>query len=226
MLFIGYHIGCKQKNKEKEISNKEETKNLYKELYKDTKIVASSRFNKSKRLYKINWWALFSISSLSISLILITILENTHSIKAVSPFIFTGIFIQSWIFTVIASIIILALSIAISSAKFEVDFEKLTDSAIRINRISRQIEAEIQSKSIDYNILLSDYQTIISENQINHDEVDYRISRCRINKKKGKRYYFDRCFLQYTSLIPFYLIMYIALSVIISITEQILVIIC
>ncbi|ENM2235397.1 hypothetical protein AB6V98_000012 [Vibrio cholerae] len=64
---------------------------LFNNLHKDTKIVANARFNNSKRLAKKTWWSLFSISALSIALILITITENTTGLRFVEPILFIDI---------------------------------------------------------------------------------------------------------------------------------------
>ncbi|WP_140087231.1 SLATT domain-containing protein, partial [Vibrio parahaemolyticus] len=104
---------------------------LFERLQKDTKIVANARFNNSKRLAKKTWWSLFSISAISVALILLTICENSIGLKFVEPILFLDLSLPSWIFTTLSSIIVLALSIAISSARLDVLYEKMHDSAIR-----------------------------------------------------------------------------------------------
>ncbi len=169
---------------------------LFNNLHKDTKIVANARFNNSKRLAKKTWWSLFSISALSIALILITITENTTGLRFVEPILFLDISLASWIFTTFSSIIILALSIAISSARLDVQYEKMHDSAIRINNISRLIEArKEQGQHSLYSFSLNEYQSIISENKVNHEDIDFSIAKAEVNKDKGFIYAYKKTFL-------------------------------
>lgn len=197
------------------------------QLEEDTKIVASARFNKVKRLKRKTWWSLFSISSISISLILVTICENTHGIKYIKPIFLCDLAIQTWVFTVLSSIVTLAISIAISSSRLESEQEKLNDSAVRINRISGRIKASAHGDSKEkYLTLYEKYQSIISENLVNHDNIDHRISRSEIKKAKTLCYYINTHVVQNLSLIPFFIIFYLALSVTISVIHQILVSVC
>jgi hypothetical protein len=200
---------------------------LFDSLLKDTKIVASARFNKGKRLAQKTWWSLFSISFLSISLVLLTVSENALNIKLINPLFLSEILMPSWVFTLIASLLILALSIAVSSARLEVQFEKLNESAIRINRISREIEAaKNQIPLPSYADSLKKYQDTIAENPINHDNIDFRIAKCEINKVKSIFYILDKYVLQNCQLSGFYFITYISISVTISVIGHVLVRIC
>ncbi|MEZ8454191.1 SLATT domain-containing protein [Vibrio cyclitrophicus] len=203
------------------------TENLFERLHKDTKIVANARFNNSKRLAKKTWWSLFSISSISIALILLTIAENTVELKFVEPIIFVDLSLPNWIFTTLSSIIILALSIAISSARLDVQYEKMHDSAIRINNVARQIEARKESEQFNlYTHSLNEYQRIISENPVNHEDIDFLIAKSEVNKKMGNRYLFRKYITQNFCLIPYYLITLVSLNVIISILSKVTLRIC
>lgn len=203
------------------------SKDLYEELKKDTKIVATARFNMSKRLEKKTWWSLFSISSLSISLILITICENTHNVKTLKPILGSNVTLESWIVTVLASIIILALSIGLSAAKHEVKLEKLNDSAIKINRISREIEAILDSVPLrPFKDTLIEYQNVLSENRVNHEDIDYSIAKSEINKNKCIKYNFNKYIYQNIGLFPYYFITYVSISIVLSVLSSILVITC
>lgn len=198
------------------------TKVLFENLYKDTKIIANARFNNSKRLSKQTWWSLFSISAISITLILLTICENTSDLKFVEPILFSNLILRSWIFTTLSSIIILSLSIAISSARLDVKYEKMHDSAININRVSKQIEARKESNQNSlYLHSLNEYQKIISENPINHEDIDFLIAKAEVNKKNDLFYMWRKHISQYFCLIPYYLITFISISVIISILDQV-----
>ncbi|UOE82693.1 SLATT domain-containing protein [Vibrio cyclitrophicus] len=200
---------------------------LFQALYKDTKIVANARFNNSKRLAKKTWWSLFSISAISITLILLTISENTAGLRFVEPILFLDISLSSWIFTTISSIIILALSIAISSARLDVQYEKMHDSAIRINKVSRLIEARREQGQFNlYTDSLNEYQQIISENRVNHDDVDFSIARAEANKNKGCTYFYRKYISQYYNLLPYYIITFFSFSVAFSILNKIVLIAC
>ncbi|EGR1221624.1 SLATT domain-containing protein, partial [Vibrio parahaemolyticus] len=166
---------------------------LFERLQKDTKIVANARFNNSKRLAKKTWWSLFSISAISVALILLTICENSIGLKFVEPILFLDLSLPSWIFTTLSSIIVLALSIAISSARLDVLYEKMHDSAIRINRVSKLIEARKEAGQNDlYFTSLNEYQKVISENPINHEDIDFLIAKSEVNKNCGNRYKFRK----------------------------------
>lgn len=196
---------------------------IFDSLTEDLKIVASARFNKVKRLKKETWWSLFSISSISIALIIVTICENTHQIKYINPILFSDIKLQTWIFTIISSIITLAISIVISSSKVEVEQEKLTSSALSINKLAGLSKAAGVGESTEsYISLYMKYQAELSSNNVNHDDIDHRIAKCRVKKDKDWRYYMDT-WVQYKAIAPFIIISYLALSVVISILLQILV---
>ncbi|EGQ7826033.1 SLATT domain-containing protein [Vibrio parahaemolyticus] len=200
---------------------------LFERLQKDTKIVANARFNNSKRLAKKTWWSLFSISAISVALILLTICENSIGLKFVEPILFLDLSLPSWIFTTLSSIIVLALSIAISSARLDVLYEKMHDSAIRINRVSKLIEARKEAGQNDlYFTSLNEYQKVISENPINHEDIDFLIAKSEVNKNCGNRYKFRKYITQNLCLIPYYLITFISLSVIVSVLEKVVVRIC
>lgn len=200
---------------------------LFNKLYKDTRIVANARFNNSKRLAKKTWWSLFSISAISITLILLTICENTVGLRFVEPIFLSNISLSSWIFTTLSSIIVLALSIAISSSRLDVQYEKMHDSAIRINRVSRLIEARQEAGNFNlYSYSLDEYQKVISENPINHEDIDFFISKSEVNKQKDFIYFYRKHISQYYCLIPYYFITFVSISVIYSILSKVIIRIC
>ncbi len=200
------------------------TNTIFDKLAEDLKIVSSARFNKVKRLKNETWWSLLSISSISIALIIVTICENTHQIKIINPILFFDIQIQTWIFTIISSIITLAISIAISASKIDIEQEKLISSALSINKLAGLTNAA-GAKQINesYESLYRKYQEELSKNVVNHDDVDHRIAKCRVKKCKGPLYCIDIFIIQYKAIVPFIIILYCALSVVISILSQILV---
>lgn len=179
------------------------------ELCKDMKIVASARFNKSRRLEKRSWWSLFSISSLSLSLIILTVCENCFIVDSIKPLIGIEYTIPSWIFTTIVSMVILVLSIAISFAKFDVQYERVKDSALKINALARRAEVV----DTDYKILLDEYLTVICDNDINHDSIDYFLSKSEINKNTTKTYHLKKIFHPIIECSSFYLIAFVSFSV-------------
>ncbi|WP_394191867.1 SLATT domain-containing protein [Pseudoalteromonas atlantica] len=198
---------------------------LYGKFKKDTKIVAYARFNQSKRLARKSWWSLFSISAISFSLIMISIGEKFFDVKEITPLIFTSISIQAWVFSLFCSIVILALSVAISSSKIDVRYEKITASAIKINKISREVELEYElggSNVEKYESLLHEYNLSLITDMTNHDEIDFHIAKLSINNKKVITFYFNYYFKQYLELFPYILISIISLSTIMSVIIKII----
>ncbi len=131
----------------------------------------------------------------------------------------------SWVFSVFCSIAILALSIAISSSKVEVKYEKITTSAIKINKISRELELELELGGTDvdrYKSLLCEYNSSLMSDQTNHDDIDYTIARLSLNKKKYFQYYYSFYIKQYVEIFPYYLITFISLGAIFSVLEKII----
>lgn len=198
---------------------------LFESFKKDTKIVAYARFNQSKRLSRKSWWSLFSISAISFSLILISIGEKFFQLEEISPLLFFKVAMPSWVFSVFCSIAILALSIAISSSKVEVKYEKITTSAIKINKISRELELELELGGTDvdrYKSLLCEYNSSLMSDQTNHDDIDYTIARLSLNKKNFFQYYYNFYIKQYVEIFPYFLITFISLGAIFSVLEKII----
>ncbi|HBH7054389.1 TPA: SLATT domain-containing protein [Morganella morganii] len=195
---------------------------LLQNLHRDTKIVAHARFNKSKRLTRQAWWSLFSISFMSISLILITLYERTTT--DLTPIdLFNGF--PNWFISISLSIIILVISITISSAKLDIKSKRLHDSAIRINKISREIELNTcnQNSTLDkYKKLLKKYNHIIQNDTINHDEIDFLIAKHQVNKKYGCLYLYRKYVRQSISLIPYYIISLLSFIIICSIIKNLM----
>ncbi|HCD1131327.1 TPA: SLATT domain-containing protein [Morganella morganii] len=195
---------------------------LLQNLHRDTKIVAHARFNKSKRLARQAWWSLFSISFMSISLILITLYERITT--APPPIdLFDGF--PNWFISISLSIIILAISITISSAKLDMKSKRLHDSAIRINKISREIELNTCNQSPtpdEYKKLLKKYNNIIQNNTINHDEMDFLIAKYQVNKKYECLSFYKKHIRQSISLIPYYIISLLSLIIIFSIIKNLM----
>ena len=198
---------------------------LFESFKKDTKIVAYARFNQRKRLSRKSWWSLFSISAISFSLILISIGEKFFQLEEISPLLFFKVAMPSWVFSVFCSIAILALSIAISSSKVEVKYEKITTSAIKINKISRELELELELGGTDvdrYKSLLCEYNSSLMSDQTNHDDIDYTIARLSLNKKNFFQYYYNFYIKQYVEIFPYFLITFISLGAIFSVLEKII----
>lgn len=195
---------------------------MLKDLAKDIRIVAYARFNKSKRIKRKSRWSLLSISFLSLVLILLTISEKNFSINMINPIFGIDFLIQGWFFSVFSSISILVISIAIASSKYDAEIEKLNDSALRLNALFRSIEAdEIDSKVNIYSYYNDLYRSIILENSINHEELDYRYAKAVVNGEIVSLV--DRVLNGFWFLIPYYFSVYVALSVFFSIISQVVV---
>lgn len=154
------------------------------ELIKDIKIVSYSRFNKIRRLKRNSFLAMFSISTASIAMIILSLAEKVYKIEELEIIPFLNFSIEIWFFNIISAIIILAISIAISTLKLEVELEKLNESAVNLNEIQRKIEFNKKYENTYYNTqkLFEEYLLIIKSNLSNHDDVDYKIARHNINK--------------------------------------------
>ncbi|HCH1564373.1 TPA: SLATT domain-containing protein [Vibrio parahaemolyticus] len=198
------------------------SQNLLNELKNDVKIVANARFNCSKRLDKKTWWSLFSISAISIALILLTICEKYYGITSIEPLIFVDVTLPSWIFTTLSSVIVLALSIAISSARLDVQYEKIYESALKLNQLSREIHSVEQSESATEGYkFVEKYNNILQENPVNHEDIDHHIAKSEVNKKKGFCYYYKKHIAQRYCLIPYYSITFISVSTIFSVLAKV-----
>ena len=160
-------------------------------LAKDMRIVAYSRFNKIRRLKRNSFLAMLSISTASIAMIILSLVEKFYEVKAVYIIPFLNFSIEIWFFNIISAIIILAISIAISTLKLEVELEKLNESAVSLNEIQRKLEFNLKHGNEFYHnkILFNEYLTIIKSNLSNHDAVDYEIARYNVNKKGIFFYY-------------------------------------
>lgn len=161
-------------------------------LVKDMRIVAHARFNKIRRLKRNNFLAMFSISTASIAMIVLSLAEKVYDLKLVDIIPFLNFSIEIWFFNIISAIIILAISIAISTLKLEVELEKLNESAVSLNEIQRKLDFNIKYGSTFYNNrdLFEEYLIVIKSNLTNHDIVDYKIARRNVNKAKEFFSYF------------------------------------
>ncbi len=101
------------------------------------------------------------------------------------------------------------------------------DSAIRINNISRLIEArKEQGQHNLYSLSLNEYQSIISENKVNHEDIDFSIAKAEVNKDKGIIYTYRKHISQYYGLIPYYLITFVSFSTVFSIFNKVVLRVC
>jgi len=201
-------------------------RDYYNGLIKDIKIVAYSRFNKVRRLKRNNYLGLVSISALSISIIVLSIIEKIYQINRVSLIPFTNLNIDIWTFSILSSIIILSISIALSTMKIEIEIDKLNKSAVKLNEISREIEFKIQHNQYNIEELLKEYNKTISADLINHDEIDHKINKYLINKTEGKfnllKYYFRYYIYQNKTSIFFLIIISLSALSFISILTQVI----
>lgn len=201
-------------------------KGLIKNLKKDTKIVASARFNKVRRLQNQSNFSLLSISLLSFILIIISIVEQKLGIKDICiPFI--GVIIPMWYFSIISSIFILVISVYITKNQYEIHISRLYASAVKINKIYRELEKIEQCSLYDvslcekYSKILDDYNNVLDEDHINHDTIDYIVAK----KSDGEWLY--NCKIRVLHFITntttyYWLIIIVSIAVLLSITLQVL----
>lgn len=217
--------------KKKPYPSKDENKNyldisnLIEELKKDTKVVATARFNKVQRLKNQSNFSLLSISFLSFVLIIISILEQKSNIIHITIPLIHYTF-PSWYFSIISSIFILAISVYIAKNQYEVQISRLYSSAVKINTISRALEATLSYSlsnadlSNKHTELLKNYNEVLDEDHINHDTIDYMVIK---NKWKTYAYWKIRIIHFITNTTTYYwLIILISTIILASLTLQVL----
>ncbi len=195
----------------------------YVDLIKDLKIVAYARFNKIRRLKRNNFLGLLSISVVSVSLIVLSIADKVYSLKKISLIPFIEPNMEIWFFGMLASIIILIISIALSTMKIDLEIERLNKSAVDLNEIRRKIEFNIAHRNYDNKILFEDYLKIINSDLINHDEIDYKLNKLQINDKDDNISYYRMHYIDQNLTSIFYsLITLLAFFSILSIISQVI----
>ncbi|EMG9851455.1 SLATT domain-containing protein, partial [Acinetobacter baumannii] len=192
-------------------------------LIKDIKIVAYARFNKIRRLKRNNFLGLLSISVVSILVIILSIVEKIYNIKTMSLIPLFEPNIEIWFFCILASIIILCISIALSTMKIDIEIERLNKSAVELNEVRRKIEFNIENSNYQNSTLFDKYLEIIKSDLINHDEVDYKINKYLVSKVGSKFAYYRMYFIDQNFTSIFYLfITFLSFSSIISIILQVM----
>jgi hypothetical protein len=195
----------------------------YTGLIKDIKIVTYARFNKIRRLKRNNFLGLFSISVVSILVIILSIVEKIYNIKTMSLIPLFEPNIEIWFFCILASIIILCISIALSTMKIDIEIERLNKSAVELNEVRRKIEFNIENSNYQNSTLFDKYLEIIKSDLINHDEVDYKINKYLVSKVGSKFAYYRMYFIDQNFTSIFYLfITFLSFSSIISIILQVM----
>lgn len=195
----------------------------YTGLIKDIKIVAYARFNKIRRLKRNNFLGLLSISVVSILVIILSIVEKIYNIKTMSLIPLFEPNIEIWFFCILASIIILCISIALSTMKIDVEIERLNKSAVELNEVRRKIEFNIENSNYQNSTLFDKYLEIIKSDLINHDEVDYKINKYLVSKVGGKFTYYRMYLIDQNFTSIFYLfITFLCFSSIVSIILQVM----
>ncbi len=198
---------------------------LIEDLKKDTKIVAIARFNKVQRLKNQSNFSLLSISFLSFVLIIISILEQKLGIKDIAIPL-TYYTFPSWYFSIISSIFILTISVYIAKNQYEIQISRLYASAVKINTISRALEALLSYSLSDidlsskHNALLKEYNEVLDGDHINHDTIDYMVAK---NKWDTYAYWKIRLIHFITNTTTYYwLIILISIVILIFLTLQVL----
>ncbi|HGK6856879.1 TPA: SLATT domain-containing protein [Acinetobacter baumannii] len=195
----------------------------YTGLIKDIKIVAYARFNKIRLLKRNNFLGLLSISVVSILVIILSIVEKIYNIKTMSLIPLFEPNIEIWFFCILASIIILCISIALSTMKIDIEIERLNKSAVELNEVRRKIEFNIENSNYQNSTLFDKYLEIIKSDLINHDEVDYKINKYLVSKVGSKFAYYRMYFIDQNFTSIFYLfITFLSFSSIISIILQVM----
>ncbi|MGX2546239.1 SLATT domain-containing protein [Acinetobacter baumannii] len=195
----------------------------YTGLIKDIKIVAYARFNKIRRLKRNNFLGLLSISVVSILVIILSIVEKIYNIKTMSLIPLFEPNIEIWFFCILASIIILCISIALSTMKIDIEIERLNKSAVELNEVRRKIEFNIENSNYQNSTLFDKYLEIIKSDLINHDEVDYKINKYLVSKVGSKFAYYRMYFIDQNFTSIFYLFTtFLSFSSIISIILQVM----
>lgn len=195
----------------------------YTGLIKDIKIVAYARFNKIRRLKRNNFLGLLSISVVSILVIILSIVEKIYNIKTMSLIPLFEPNIEIWFFCILASIIILCISIALSTMKIDIEIERLNKSAVELNEVRLKIEFNIENSNYQNSTLFDKYLEIIKSDLINHDEVDYKINKYLVSKVGSKFAYYRMYFIDQNFTSIFYLfITFLSFSSIISIILQVM----
>ncbi|HFX6147156.1 TPA: SLATT domain-containing protein [Acinetobacter baumannii] len=195
----------------------------YTGLIKDIKIVTYARFNKIRRLKRNNFLGLLSISVVSILVIILSIVEKIYNIKTMSLIPLFEPNIEIWFFCILASIIILCISIALSTMKIDIEIERLNKSAVELNEVRRKIEFNIENSNYQNSTLFDKYLEIIKSDLINHDEVDYKINKYLVSKVGSKFAYYRMYFIDQNFTSIFYLfITFLSFSSIISIILQVM----
>ncbi|WFT03925.1 SLATT domain-containing protein [Acinetobacter baumannii] len=131
--------------------------------------------------------------------------------------------IEIWFFCILASIIILCISIALSTMKIDIEIERLNKSAVELNEVRRKIEFNIENSNYQNSTLFDKYLEIIKSDLINHDEVDYKINKYLVSKVGSKFAYYRMYFIDQNFTSIFYLfITFLSFSSIISIILQVM----
>ena len=153
--------------------------NLIDDLQKDVKIVAVARFNKVKRLERQSKLALIAISFLSFTLIVASLVSEFYKIDHLQvPFL--NYELNIWFFSLLSSIFILVISVFISKNQYDLQISKLYASAVKINKLVRELEylrclCNTDEKKVrkKYTKILNEYNRILDGDHTNHDNIDY-----------------------------------------------------
>jgi len=143
--------------------------NRYDELYRIVELVAKARYTAHRRLTFHSSFAQFSLTFLSIGLIIIPLLDLGGFSAHYSPK-----YIQ--IMQIVFAVILLAYSLLLSMGRFEARAEKMLSCGIALSRILRQVKP-LQGTSPPlpdpvYDELYTRYYDILEKFE-NHTQADY-----------------------------------------------------
>lgn len=142
-------------------------------LLRSLRITTTSRFHAARRLRHHEGWSLWSISFASLFLLIVALFK---------PF---GIRLQLndgivGLSQVIASSVILVVSILVNGSKFGERAEKMHSCALELNALTREVEtalhSSVNSKAIDG--LRAKYEAILAQHE-NHSDADFLRAKIR-----------------------------------------------
>jgi hypothetical protein len=155
---------------------------FYTKKIRDIKIVAYARFNASADLERKEKFSILCITLLSFSLIVLSIANNNEGLEKIGYSWFNPVSV--WLYSLITSIFILVLSVAISARAYGSKSKELYYSALKINEIVRSFEMSMLLREENKIIsLIEKYDIALRDFQANHTDDDWKIARYKIDKK-------------------------------------------
>jgi hypothetical protein len=142
-------------------------------LLRSLRITTTARFHAARRLRSHEAWSLWSISFASLFLLVIPLFEP-FGVKLQLATSVVGLS------QVVASAVILVVSILVNGTKFGERAEKMHSCALDLNALTRSVERAIHSIATDDDIekLRHAYEAILAKHE-NHSDTDFLIAQAR-----------------------------------------------